>query len=89
MAHLGSIVDLPGPNCFPKKDPDIEDNAHLVLQGPGDQSFGTGSHTDSRHSGNPAIRMCSIQRSRLPGAVHIFSHFRRSLLMDSPEAFCR
>ena len=31
--------------------------------------------------------MCSIQRSRLPGAVHIFSHFLRSLLMDSPGEF--
>ncbi|TIL92260.1 MAG: c-type cytochrome [Mesorhizobium sp.] len=47
-----------------------------------------GQHTVGRHSGNPAIRMCSIQRSRLPGAVHIFSHSLRSLLMDSIKKGC-
>ena len=33
------------------------------------QLASAGPHTVGRHSGNPANRMCSIQRSRLPGAV--------------------
>jgi len=55
----------------------------VTRSGPEVRSSGR-TGTDGRHSGNPAIRMCSIQRSRLPGAVHIFPHSRRSLLMDSP-----